>query len=270
MRPSKQRKFDDSVKSQKRSPVNITLSRVPLFYARPNLVPRTSVISVCLPKKHILNQINPSGPKPKTDPEKAKDPGPQPQLEGARNFVQYVFPRQHGLPNPFTVSTENAVPFYNREIEAAILTKGLIETPRRVENALGFFEKLIWRHGKCGYKPLLNTACPSKVKGNVQKSDILEYMSEGSLQLVTQPNIPSDSTTYSDGQTLVGCESTQEKKEAANKPRFVDFACSHSEVNRYAILVTEEVIPKVLWGGKENFEVIKRCRLRSCRPLAPF
>jgi hypothetical protein len=70
--------------------------------------------------KDILNQINPSGPKLKTDPEKATDPGPQPQLEGARHFVKYVFPRQHGLPNPFTVSTENAVPFYNREIEAAI------------------------------------------------------------------------------------------------------------------------------------------------------
>ena len=32
------------------------------------------------------------------------------------------------------------------------------------------------------------------------------------------------------------------------------------KVNRYAVLVTEEVIPKALWGGKENFEVIKRCR----------
>ena len=25
------------------------------------------------------------------------------------------------------------------------------------------------------------------------------------------------------------------------------------------MLVTEEVIPKALWGGKENFEVIRRC-----------
>jgi len=67
----------------------------------------------------ILNQINPSGPKPKTDPEKLKDPGPQPQLEGARRFVKFVFPRQHGLPNPFTMPIENGVPSYNREIEAA-------------------------------------------------------------------------------------------------------------------------------------------------------
>ena len=55
-------------------------------------------------------------------------------------------------------------------------------------------------------------------------------MSEGSPQLFTQPAIPFDSSTYSDGQTIVGCGLTQEKKEAAQKPRFVDFACSHSEV----------------------------------------
>ena len=55
-------------------------------------------------------------------------------------------------------------------------------------------------------------------------------MSEGSSQLATQPSFHSDSTIHSDGQTIVGCGLTQEKKEAASKPRFVDFACSHSEV----------------------------------------
>ena len=68
----------------------------------------------------ILNQLNPSGPKPKTDPEKLVDPGLHSQLENARRFVKFVFPRQHGLPNPFTMSIENGVPSYNREIEAAI------------------------------------------------------------------------------------------------------------------------------------------------------
>jgi len=55
-------------------------------------------------------------------------------------------------------------------------------------------------------------------------------MSEGSSQLFTQPFFPPDSSTYSDGNTIVGCGLTQAKKDAANKPRFVDFACSHSEV----------------------------------------
>lgn len=120
----------------RRSPVTITLSRVPLFYARPNLIRHTSVVSVCLPKKRtficplqririrvrgvdILNQVNPSGPKPKTDPGKSTDPGLQSQLEGAKRFVKFVFPRQHGLPNPF-VTAENTAPFHDRQIEAAI------------------------------------------------------------------------------------------------------------------------------------------------------
>ncbi|KAF9647961.1 hypothetical protein BDM02DRAFT_3097222, partial [Thelephora ganbajun] len=155
-----------------------------LFYARPNLIPHTSIILVCMPKKRmsvrllqyvrlrardadILNQINPAGPKLKTDPEKSTDPGPQSQLEGARRLVKFIFPRQHGLPNPFTISTENTTPFRDREIEA----KGFMRTPKRINNALDFFEKLIWRHGKCGYKPLLNTACPSKVSPKVSQNN---------------------------------------------------------------------------------------------------
>ena len=72
----------------------------------------------------ILNQINSSGPKRSS--QKSADPGPQPQLEGARHFVKFVFPRQHGLPNPFTISTESSAPFHDREIEAAISVCGRI------------------------------------------------------------------------------------------------------------------------------------------------
>lgn len=68
----------------------------------------------------ILNQINPSGPKPKKDAQKSADPGLQSQLEGARRLVKFIFPRQHRLPNPFTVSTEKKVPFHDHEVEAAI------------------------------------------------------------------------------------------------------------------------------------------------------
>jgi hypothetical protein len=57
-----------------------------------------------------------------------------------------------------------------------------------------------------------------------------EYMSEGSSQLLTQPFFPSDTSTHPDGHTIIGCGLTQAKKDATNKPRFVDFACSHSEV----------------------------------------
>lgn len=42
------------------------------------------------------------------------------------------------------------------------------------------------------------------------------------------------------------------------------------KVNRYAVLVTEEVIPKAFWGGNENFEVIKRCGYYCSQLLASF
>ena len=68
---------------------------------------------------------------------------------------------------------------------------GCVKTPKWIM-VLNSFEKLAWRHGKRGCKPLLNEACPSKVcpglprshpkfmhmpcvriKGDVRKADIL-------------------------------------------------------------------------------------------------
>ena len=84
-----------------------------------------------------------------------------------------------------------------------------------------------------------------------------KYMSEGSSQLLTQPVIPFDSSTYSDGQTIVGCGLTQAKKEAVNKPRFVDFACSHSEVGIMCLrvfstlIVHERSFDMLYWSRKK-------------------
>lgn len=41
--------------------------------------------------------------------------------------------------------------------------KGSCKTPKRLKETLCILEKMIWRHGKCGYKPLRDKACPSKV-----------------------------------------------------------------------------------------------------------
>jgi hypothetical protein len=41
--------------------------------------------------------------------------------------------------------------------------KGACKTPKRLREILSLLEKMIWRHGKCGYKPLRDKACPSKV-----------------------------------------------------------------------------------------------------------
>lgn len=90
-------------------------------------------------------------------------------------------------------------------------------------------------------------------------------MSEGTSPLFTQPLIPSDSTTYVDGGTVVGCRLTQEKKQAAEKPRFVDFACNHSEVGAgctriliYLPLVTGQPVRSVGHGRRHPKSALGR------------
>jgi len=41
--------------------------------------------------------------------------------------------------------------------------KGPVKTPKRLKPVLPLLEKMIWRHAKCGYKPLRDKVCPSKV-----------------------------------------------------------------------------------------------------------
>ena len=41
--------------------------------------------------------------------------------------------------------------------------KGRCKIPKGLKEVLPLLEKTIWRHAKCGYKPLDNIACPSKV-----------------------------------------------------------------------------------------------------------
>jgi len=85
-------------------------------------------------------------------------------------------------------------------------------------------------------------------------------MSEGSSQLFTQPFFSSDTSTDSDGQTIVGCGLTQAKKDAVNKPRFVDFACSHSEVGVRCLetfkvlIIHNRSIDMLYWSRKRSFQ----------------
>ncbi|TFK75181.1 hypothetical protein BDN72DRAFT_758418 [Pluteus cervinus] len=37
------------------------------------------------------------------------------------------------------------------------------KTPQRIKHLLPLMDQMLHRHGKCGYKPLRDLACPSKV-----------------------------------------------------------------------------------------------------------
>ncbi|TFK45864.1 hypothetical protein OE88DRAFT_1639310 [Heliocybe sulcata] len=60
--------------------------------------------------------------------------------------------------------------------------------------------------------------------------------------------------------SIVNHALSQARKGAKLKPRFAEFACSHLEVYRYAMLVTKAVIPHALWGSQKNFRVIAQCQ----------
>ncbi|KAJ7170830.1 hypothetical protein C8R43DRAFT_68505 [Mycena crocata] len=122
-------------------------------------------IAVGIPPKHILNRLNPPQPKPKVPPEYHVDPDSRKQMDDARHLAKYVFPRQYGLASVFRFQTSKResfkIPnFDDREHEI----KGSFKTPKRLKEVIPMLEKLLWRHGKCGYKPLRDHACPSKVK----------------------------------------------------------------------------------------------------------
>ncbi|KAF7974772.1 hypothetical protein HWV62_11243 [Athelia sp. TMB] len=239
-------------------PVDIRVIRTRMFYSRPECAPNLNYVVVGLPPRHILNRLYPSYlRKPKLNPSQYVDPDPKVQAEQARHLAKYVFPRQYGLSSVFKASAPQSkfsavsIPdFSDREKEIKAL--GSCKTPKRLKETLSLLEKMVWRHSKCAYKALRDKACPSKIKPDGSEvpdsSVILEMMSERSIYFHTQAalpdlNISADTSAW---------PNTQTNKKSKIKPRFAEFTCSHTEVYRYAVLVTDAVIPKAFWGSTRN------------------
>ena len=134
----------------------------------------------------VLNRLHPSKHlKPHNLRGVWIDPDPREQAAHARHLAKYIFPRQFGLSNPFTVdltvfSVHRLPDYFDREqsIKVYSITDsmflflrfaqalGSVKTPKRLKTVLHRLEQLIWHHGKCGYKPLLQRLCPSKVRSS--------------------------------------------------------------------------------------------------------
>ncbi|KAI0955894.1 hypothetical protein AcV7_006436 [Taiwanofungus camphoratus] len=254
--------------SRRHTPADITFVRSRMFYSWPHFVPHASNIAVGLPPKHILNRIEPSYQcKPKARPGEWVDPDPRQQAGHARHLAKYVFPRQYGLSNPFLVPTlaifqANRLPDYS-DREEEIKKIGPCKTPKRLKQILEILEKMTRRHGKCGYKASLEITCPSKIKSDkkttLDSSIILNLMSEYSSQLRSQATMVDTSVSVdSSGRPIFPHGLSQAQKQLKNKPRFVEFACSYTEVYRYAALVTNAVIPRAFWGCEKNRKLVLR------------
>jgi hypothetical protein len=99
-------------------------------------------------------------------------------------------------------------------------------------------------------------------------------MSERSIQLRTQLVLPdANASVDSEGWPIIAHGLSQAEKHVKHKPRFAEFACSHTEVSvyyqalivpllklykiyRYAALITKAVIPKAFWGSDRNFKLV--------------
>ncbi|KAK7050869.1 Telomerase reverse transcriptase [Paramarasmius palmivorus] len=258
-RPADRRKTDVYTE---RSPVQILLIRQRMFYARPVYTQKSNRIAIGLPFTHILNRLE-------TQTDAKQDPDPRMQQANSRRLAKYVFPRQYGIPSAFhffKFSEREAyqVPdFVNRDKDIEKLAssggpKQRIKTPKRLKQVLPILDKLIWRHGKCKYKLLLDGSCPSKMKKSQFNSDvILEMMSENKLLSQMNSRVANNSLD-TEGNSILPMGQTQAEREAKRKPHFAEFCCSHEEVYRFVIRVVHAVIPKSFWGSKSNFKVISR------------
>ena len=107
-------------------------------------------------------------------------------------------------------------------------------------------------------------------------------MSEHSIQLRSQASLGANTSVDSSGNPILPSGLTQAQKHAINKPRFIEFTCSHVEVrkrwrhwrlmsntldgqvHRYVVLVTNAVVPKSLWGTKSNFKLVLQSKALFC------
>ncbi|KAF8952485.1 hypothetical protein BDZ97DRAFT_1681539, partial [Flammula alnicola] len=134
----------------------------------------------------VLNRINPSyRSKAVAKDDAATTHDDRKLAENIRQLSKYIFARQYGLNTPFcstaTKSSSFALGDYlDRETE--IKTAGPCKTPKRLKDILPHLERLLRRHGKCGYLPLRDRACPSKVCPCLPGSEIryvLLYLDQG-------------------------------------------------------------------------------------------
>lgn len=147
---------------------------------------------------------------------------------------------------------------------------GHYKTPKRLKEIIPLLEILIWRHGKCRYRHLRDTACPSKVQSSCRlcvhmligfcslkriiilltrvlslyvmlhtclslhfiegRYALQDMLSEPSIQPQSQMSLGNTSVD-TNGYAILPTGLTQAKQQIETKPRFAEFMCTRYEVN---------------------------------------
>ncbi|KAF8690235.1 hypothetical protein AX14_003047 [Amanita brunnescens Koide BX004] len=268
---AKRVKLSGNNQTVERHVADVVFTRRKLFYSRPIYVNEPRRLVVGLPPRHFLNQIRPSFTRhARAEPSSNDNLYSRAQAEHARLAAKYIFSRQYGLSNPFNAQTQSKKSNIYRDSldkEDEIKRKGPCGTPKRIKYLVPTLDQMIWKHRKCGYKPLLNIACPSKT--NVKKLDssvILEMLSDHS-SVLSQPMSSGHFSMVSKDASMVSAALSEAKRYAKIKPRFAEFVCEYHEVYRYVALVTKSIIPNSFWGSIYNLRLVLRHvkQFISCR-----
>ncbi|KAG9006699.1 hypothetical protein FRB93_008431 [Tulasnella sp. JGI-2019a] len=259
-RPKKQVRADQPTPQPRKtnSPTDIPLPRNKLFYAKAQRS-RAGEVQLGLPEYHTLFRVEPDNIATTTEEMRAKN-----LQKWARHLSKYIFPRQYGLSNVFTAERDpksrHPFPSYD-DREDDILIMGACKTPKRVKPCLSLIEQLVRYHQRTPYPKLCNFICPTKTKAKdrsarLDPDEILTLIAEEetSQPLATQAaNISADISHRS---LIFPHGASEAKQQVKAKPKFAEFACSHSNVYQYVANITLTVIPRNLWGSKKNLKVI--------------
>ncbi|KAL7761636.1 hypothetical protein ACKLNR_008171 [Fusarium oxysporum f. sp. zingiberi] len=256
-------------KSEARKPIDITLVRSRIFYAKPSLTAQ-GLAQPGYKHIHVLNRY--------TNAPMSNDL--EIQRQGTINVMMYIFPRQFGLHNVFTsqvdptITSQKFQDYTLREEEIApyFRTKAgdtgsrMPKIPKRLR---GYTEELVKRlqvlHGRCSYIELLKHHCPCTLdrpsrtrKPRTKKS----LISSRKLRPSQHPKTVSyykcaPSQKHSELELL----STQAPALPYHKS-LVELATPSSQVSSFCQAVLSKIIPRDFWGDdtvqKRNKSTIMR------------
>ncbi|GAA6042852.1 hypothetical protein JCM8097_007190 [Rhodosporidiobolus ruineniae] len=251
-RPKKRRKL-----AVINSPINIIFDRHRMYHNR--LARTKKGLPYGLPAKHVLTRLPALFPSLSTlasAPPASKTHAEAP----ARHLAKYIFPRQFGLHNPFTVpkprSSFEVIPDYlDREVEIKKL--GAVKTPARLKPALESLTRLAILSQRCNYRKLLDRHCPSKMThkrlDDFEKSAVLDLTSEPRTQN-SRDNLSID---ISQASSILPTNRSFPAPRPDAKPKLTEYACSFYEVDCFVQAVVEQVIPRSFWGSTANYKLIR-------------
>ncbi|QGI75914.1 unnamed protein product [Fusarium fujikuroi] len=229
-------------KSEARKPIDITLVRSRMFYAKPSLTAQGHV-QPGYKHIHVLNRYKNA---PMSNDLEI-------QRQGTIKVMMYIFPRQFRLHNVFTsqvdptITSQKFQDYTLREEEIApyFQTKAGdtgSQTPKIPKRLRGYTEELVKRlqvlHGRCSYIELLKHHCPCTFDRPSRTRKPRTKKSLISPRKFISSQRPTTGSYYK-------CASSQKQ---TRKHQHFHLATPSSQVSSFCQAVLSKIIPRDFWG----------------------